>query len=264
MNRFFASFKGIQNEEVSLEESEAYHATHVMRLRVKDCVELLNGRGSRAKAEIIQIVRKEVRVRILESVQMPPPHCAITLYQAICKGKGMDLILQKAVELGAASIVPVLTEHCVVQLDEEDAESKADKWRVATLEAAKQCGAAWLPQIATPTRLTKLAAVIGKGKSDLWLVAALAPEAAHPRQWLKQYLSANKQFPKSIGYWVGPEGDFTRQELETLFQAGTKPITLGPLVLRAETAVFYGLSVIQYEAQWAQIEVENREIKPSL
>jgi 16S rRNA (uracil1498-N3)-methyltransferase len=186
----------------------------------------------------------------------------VTLLQAITKGKSMELIVQKATELGVARIVPILTSRTVPRLSAEDASSKAAKWRSIAIDAIKQCGSPWLPQIDQPIELARILAGFrrlpggsiaheprGIEQCDLSLVASLQPGSIPLRQCLSHQRSQRKleEALGSLAFWVGPEGDFTPQEYEAILGAGATPVSLGSRVLRAETAALYLLTVINYE-----------------
>ena len=134
----------------TLAGSEAHHARSVLRLQPGDRVTVFDGHGREATAEIGALDSDSVQLRILQTAIVPPLRARITLAQAIPKGKNMDLIVQKAVEIGAAQIFPLLSARTVVQLDAESAVQKQTKWQTVALEAAKQCGQNWLPQVHTP------------------------------------------------------------------------------------------------------------------
>jgi 16S rRNA (uracil1498-N3)-methyltransferase len=159
----------------------------------------------------------------------------------------MDLIVQKATELGVHRIVPILSERSVSQIEDDAAASKLEKWHATMVESIKQCGSTWLPMIEPPQPVQKFLAA-GE-KFDLSLVASLQSDARHPRQFFQNFASEKKRAPKSVCVWVGPEGDFTPAEMNVIRQAGALPMTLGPLVLRSETAAIYCLSILNYELQ---------------
>jgi len=138
-----------------------------------------------------------------------------------------------------------LSERVVTHLDDEKAETKARHWRTTAIEAIKQCGCAWLPHIDVPTTLKDF---LGRNEAfELSLVGSLQPGSQHPRHWFRKFARANGKPPGSVAVWVGPEGDFTADELAALQSAGVQPITLGRWVLRSETAATYCLSVLNYE-----------------
>jgi 16S rRNA (uracil1498-N3)-methyltransferase len=170
---------------------------------------------------------------------------AVTLAQALPKGPSMDAIVRKATEIGAAHIIPLETARTQVHLDADRSDKKIEKWQIAALEAAKQCGNPWLPKIAPVTKLERL---LGDcGAYELVLVASLQAGAQGFKAVLAAWMKAHGQGPRSVLWLVGPEGDFTAEEMEAVLAAGAVPVTLGPLVLRCETAAIYALSVLSYE-----------------
>ncbi len=217
---------------------EAHHATHVLRVMTGDTVNVFDGRGHEARARVAEITRTMVRLTILQHTSTPPLPCRITLAQAIPK-KNMDLIVQKATELGVAGIVPLISERTVVQLDEDS--KKVARWREVALEACKQCGNNWLPEIQAPQKAR--AFLDAPGDFDLKLIASLQTDSKP----LKQLLP-DKQ-ASTVLILIGPEGDFTPAELAAGTSAGCLPLSLGRLVLRAETAALYALSILHHELQ---------------
>ena len=161
----------------------------------------------------------------------------------------IESIIQKAVELGARRIVPLLTGHVVTQLGEKDSTNKRDKWQQVAIESIKQCGAAWLPKIEIP--MTPAQFLARREKFDLSLAGSLQTERRHPRECFREFEAKHGRLPQSIGVWIGPEGDFTFDELKAIQASGALPISLGRLVLRVETAAIYCLSILNYELQVA-------------
>jgi 16S rRNA (uracil1498-N3)-methyltransferase len=245
MHRFYISPEALQPDSLVIRDSEAHHCRNVLRLGPPDKVVLFNGRGSEITAEITSMDTTEVHFRKLHDAQTPPLRCRITLGQAIPKGKNMDLIVQKAVEIGAAEIAPILSDRTVVRLDEESAVSKQAKWQTVAIEAAKQCGQNWLPQVRTPQTLAQF--FQEHRRFDLQLIGSLQSDAVHLKKILEQFFTEHGERPTSVLMLVGPEGDFTPAEISLARRQGCQPITLGPIVLRVETASIYCLSVLSYE-----------------
>ena len=158
--------------------------------------------------------------------------------------------IQKSTELGVSRVVPLLSERVITQIDGDNSDTKTAHWRKVAIEAIKQCGSPWLPRIEPAVSLAELLA--RKEAFDVVLIASLQPGSRHPRVWFDQFRQRERREPKSACVWVGPEGDFTEGEVAAVMAAGAAPITLGPLVLRCETAATYCLSVINYEAQSGQ------------
>ena len=154
----------------------------------------------------------------------------------------MDLIIQKATELGASEIVPVLTERAVVRLKEDRGAGKQDRWEKIALNAAKQCGAAWLPKIA-PVQTLKDFLAARRAFGALFVCAL--DENARP---IGEAIQAIRARPvSSVGVLVGPEGDFSAAEMEFIRAVGAISVSLGGSVLRSETAAIYALSILRYE-----------------
>jgi 16S rRNA (uracil1498-N3)-methyltransferase len=256
-----------------LPQPEAHHARNVLRLGAGDRLVVFDGCGREATAEIIALDGRAVRLRLLQESRTPPLRARLSLAQAIPKGKNMDLIVQKAVEIGAAEIFPLLSERTVVHLDPESAAEKQSKWQTVALEAAKQCGQNWLPQVHLPRTPGDFFRKVEPGSAaavydrrspaageeaprsqsaaashDLRLIGSLQPGAMHLKQILADYRQAHDGVrPTRVLMLVGPEGDFTPAEIALARSHGCIPLTLGPIILRVETAAIYCLSILSYE-----------------
>ena len=247
MHRFFISPETWNAGTLSLAGPEAHHARNVLRMRVGEKIVLFNGRGHEITAEIVDLGVDEIVLRKLHEAETRPVQCRIVLGQAIPKGKNMDLIVQKAVEIGAAEIAPIISDRTIVQVDSDSAAQKQSKWQQVAVEAAKQCGQNWLPHVRAPRKLSKLFSALGDGSFDLQLIGSLQPGAQHLKKILADYSTEHQHRPRSVLMLVGPEGDFTPAELELARRHGCQPITLGPIILRVETAAIYCLSILSYE-----------------
>src|SRR5215472_5975579 len=150
MHRFYVSPEHWDSRALTLTGSEAHHARNVLRMQAGDKLVLFNGKGREFTAEIATFADDQIQLRKLHEAETAPLRCKIVLGQAIPKGKNMDLIVQKAVEIGAAEIAPLISERTIVALDPEEAAQKQAKWRQVAIEAAKQCGQNWLPEIEVP------------------------------------------------------------------------------------------------------------------
>ena len=245
MHRFYLAPESWNNDALILTGSEAHHCQNVLRLELGDKVVIFDGRGRELTAEISSAGASKIQLRKLHEAQTPPLRCRITLGQAIPKGKNMDLIVQKAVEIGAAEIAPILSDRTVVRLDEESAASKQAKWQTVAIEAAKQCGQNWLPEVKAPQTLPQF--FQEHRRFDLQLIGSLQSDAVHLKKILAEHLAEHGDRPASVLMLVGPEGDFTPAELSLARSQGCRPITLGPIVLRVETASIYCLSILSYE-----------------
>lgn len=233
--------------EIVLTPEESHHLVTVNRARLGDTVVAFNGRGAEWVCELAGDRRSGATLKVRSRQDTKPLPYELTLAQALPKGPGMDAIVRKATEIGAARIVPVESERTQVHFDGDRSEKKIEKWQTAALEAAKQCGNPFLPEIAPVTKVD--AVIAGAGEYDLRLIASLAPDATSLKPALAAYRAAHGVLPRKVLWLIGPEGDFSPAELAQAKAAGFTPITLGPLVLRCETAAVYALSIVSYELQ---------------
>jgi 16S rRNA (uracil1498-N3)-methyltransferase len=248
MHRFYISPENWNPDALALTESEAHHARDVLRLKRGEKVVLFNGCGRELTAEIIDPGSREIRLRKLHEAGTPPLRSRIVLGQAIPKGKNMDLIVQKAVEIGAAEIAPIISDRTVVQVDSESTVQKQAKWQQIAIEAAKQCGQNWLPRVHVPRKMAEFFETATSAAGfDLRLIGSLQPGAQHLKEILAEYSGEYHERPQNVLMLIGPEGDFTPAELALARRHGCRPITLGPIILRVETAAIYCLSVLSYE-----------------
>ena len=223
-------------DEAWLTGDEAKHLSQVLRIRAGETVTVFDGKGRRAEAVVGEVARDRAKLSLGPVVQTPAPKPSLTLALAIPKGKNMDLVVQKAVELGVSVIQPLITRRTIVQ----PGEGKAEKWRRVALEACKQCGLDHLPEVAEPLAFGDwLATRDGRG---LALIASLAL-GARP---MKEVVRATDD-SHAVTVLIGPEGDFTSDEMTAALAGGLHPVTLGANVLRAETAALFCLSALRYE-----------------
>jgi len=230
--------------ELTLSAGESHHLVVVNRARRGDPVVAFDGCGREWMCELFRDSKNAAVLRVLSTRQAAPPlPCEITLAQALPKGSAMDAIVRKATEIGAARIVPLESERTQVHFDGGREDKKTDKWRVAALEAAKQCGNPWLPEIAPVQNAT--AFMRAAADYDLRLIASLSPNARTLKTILADF--ASRPAPKKALWLIGPEGDFSPAEMSVAAECGFAPVTLGPLVLRCETAAIYALSILSHE-----------------
>jgi 16S rRNA (uracil1498-N3)-methyltransferase len=226
-----------------LSGDEARHLTRVLRIRAGAEVTVFDGCGRAATATVRSTAKDQVVLELGHTITTPTSRPAVTLAQAIPKQKNMDLIVQKAVELGVCTIQPLITHHTIVQ----PGEGKADKWRRIALEACKQCGQNNVPKIHDPMPLSQWLTSHSCGEDTLPLIASLTPGAQPLRHWLQ-----NIPRPTHATWLVGPEGDFSPDETEAALSRGFLPASLGSIVLRVETATLFGLSALAYEFGYSE------------
>jgi 16S rRNA (uracil1498-N3)-methyltransferase len=245
MHRFYIAPGNTATDKLELTGGEAHHAARVLRVRPGEEVQVLNGAGFRWLCTVSSVHRDSVSLEVIRKEEVPAAACEVTLVQAIPKGKIVESIIQKATELGARRVVPILSERVVTHLDDDSAQDKQEKWQQVAIEAVKQCGAGWLPEVQKPVTPSEFLAQ--KPIFDLSLVASLRPGSRAPRHVFSAWQSEHGRQPGSVAVWVGPEGDFSSAEYDLIEESGARPISLGSLVLRVETAAIYCLSVIHHE-----------------
>jgi 16S rRNA (uracil1498-N3)-methyltransferase len=234
---------------VELSATESHHLVAVNRAQAGDTVTVFDGRGTEWICTLAGPDKRAARLQVRFAQKIKPLPYGITLGQALPKGGFMDAIVRKATELGVSRIVPLESERTQVHLDGERSDRKIEKWQTAALEAAKQCGNSWLPEIAP---VQPAGAFIDRARGyDLKLIASLRPGAKSLPAVLAAFRAgrASEVNPVSAVWLIGPEGDFSQAEINQAIGAGFEPVTLGPLVLRCETAAVYAISVLSYELQ---------------
>ena len=248
MNRYYLSpeeWEGgdgsTQSSVLTLRGDEAKHCVRVMRANVGEEILVFDGFGRSAKCRIQSLSRQALQCEVLEVYEdRPVPH-PIVLCQAIPKGGNMEWIVQKSVELGVAQIQPLITEHTVAR--PESLRKKQAKWQRIALEACKQCGQNVLPQIAEPLKWDDwLMACRANQTYDTAFVAALDPRAQHLGKLLETSPIKGK-----VALLIGPEGDLSKREYQSAYDAGFQPISFGTIIMRVETAALYGMSILQHE-----------------
>ncbi len=231
--------------EITLSPDESHHLVTVNRAPLGATVVAFDGKGSEWICELADADRRAARLKVRFAQKAKPMPWRITLGQALPLGGAMDSIVRKATEIGVSMIVPLESERTQVRLDADRSDRKIEKWQTAALEAAKQCGNPWLPEIGP---VTPAAAFMAGAKGyDLKLIASLQPGAKTLKSVLEQFRAARDRKPTNVLWLIGPEGDFTPAEMSQSSASGFEPITLGPLVLRCETAAVYAISVLSYE-----------------
>lgn len=237
MSRFYVPASRWSHDKALLDETEGRHAVEVLRLKVGNEVTLFDGAGRTARARLARVGKKLVEAEILACDFTPKSASETILYQAIPKGKLFEWILEKAVELGVSRVVPLLTERTVVSLDEKESARKREKWERVVIEACKQCGQNWMPEVCVAQTLPR---VLNSPLAGISIVASLHPGAVLLREALPSPLVSD------ASVWIGPEGDFTPLEMERIVQWGARPVTLGKIILRVETAAMYCMSVLSH------------------
>ena len=225
------------NGEALLPAEEAKHALKVLRLGPGDEVCAMDGAGGRWRGEIVEISDGTVRVRLLEALPANEAPVRVTVYEGLPKADKLDIIAQKLTELGAAALVPVKMERCVVKLDGKDGMKRRERLEKIAREAAKQCRRGRAPEIAEP--LTWRQALARMAAHDLLLIPWEDAEGTRMKD-------AQQALPQArdIGIVIGPEGGMSEEEVRALADIGGRTVTLGPRILRTETAAVVSAALV--------------------
>jgi 16S rRNA (uracil1498-N3)-methyltransferase len=230
-HRFFTPFQKTDQKVILEDGDEFQHLSKVLRLKEGDAVELINGQGVLAHA-VVQEIRKASAVIALHEVSCVPRHAAvkITLACAIPKRAKFETIIEKCTELGVDRIVPLMTERTEFFLDGERADKKSGRFARVAINAAKQCKRVWFPEISEPMVFMTAIKELSSPHAGLFI-----PWLEGERITLDQAL-AEKAGMKEFVFFIGPEGDFTADEVGAALKAGALPVSLGETVLKVDTA----------------------------
>lgn len=249
MRRFFVEEKNIKENRVAIKGDEARHIAQVLRLKEGDRIKVFTGKGREYLIEIREARKKEVIGNILLETELKTePKVSITLVQGIPKSNKMDFIVQKTTELGVKRIVPVITQRTIVKLDKEKARARRSRWQRIVKEAAKQSGRAIIPKVDEITTFIQSLGIINK--EGLNLIPWEEEESTSLKEVLRPITAGT---PTAVGVgspitvFIGPEGGFTPEEAGAAKERGAIPVSLGPRLLRTETAGLATLAMILYE-----------------
>lgn len=232
MHRFYLPPPASCGSEFELLEADARHALSVLRIRVGEPVTVMDGAGAEVVCEVVAVAKRSVKLRAMSRRIYSRPPARVTVAQAIAKTQAMDGVVHRAVELGCAAVVPLLGERSVSRPREAD--EKGKRWRSIAIEAVKQCGAPWLAEIEAPVKPVEFARRLSN--FDLAILASLAPGARPVRAVIEERFRNLGRSLETVAVLVGPEGDFSTAEHDALVAGGAAPVSLGPWVLRVETA----------------------------
>ena len=237
MHCFYIEAPGAVGEMAALLPDEARHASRVLRMQPGDEVCAMDSAGGRFRAEIAEIDASGVRVKLTGALDSHEAAVRVTVYQGVPKADKLDFIVQKLTELGAASLAPVKMSRCVVKLDEKDGKKRRERLERIAREAAKQCNRGLSPTVCEPMGWTQaLRAMAGH---DLLLVPW--EDARGTR--LKDVF-ARRPRAASVGIVIGPEGGMSAEEVDAMRAIGAIPVTLGPRILRTETAAVVSAALV--------------------
>lgn len=238
MNRFFVNAGNIKNNKAYFEKDQVHHIVDVLRIRPNEKIIFFDGTGNEYAGLLRQDKKGKLFADILEKkqiVQFSPVR--ITLCQAIPKKDKMDLIVEKATELNVDTIIPVVTDRCLVQKTEGVSEHRMARWEKIAVEASKQCGRLTVPVITKPKPLLDVLRE-APASYELTVFATLSGKRINPRDLLDTNPCS------SIIVFIGPEGDFSEREIRLAQDLGLAPVNLFPITLKVETASLFILSIL--------------------
>lgn len=226
---------------IKITGSDAHHLMHVMRAKAGQLVTVVDDNGQVAAMEMVAFSDSAVTLQLKEHLAADTESpLKIMLAQCLLKADKMDMVVQKAVELGAVGVIPISSQNCVARYDAKKGAARKDRWQKIADEAAKQCGRTALLKVRPIVTLGQFIADMQATDSSLVFFYENENE-----QSAKEYLRSLKA--KQIVLLVGPEGGFSLDEAKLIEDAGGKSVTLGPRILRAETAALTAIAVTQYE-----------------
>lgn len=240
MHRLLVDTASLESEAPVLSSEAAAHL-RVVRPKLGERVELFDGKGRTREYAVTASGRGFVLVAAAPVVEFPRPP-AMTLFACVTKGSRWDWTIEKATELGVTRIVPVVSARTIVRIADGEREAKRSRWERVAADAARQSDAKWLPEVLAPMPFAESLALV---RGTECFVGALVTPPAVP---VAEAVRRRSELEPAI--YVGPEGDFSPEELQALLEIAT-PVSFGSTILRAETAAIYGVSALK-----AQLEIK--------
>jgi len=241
MSRFYVSPESVKDKKIYVEKKESHHIIDVMRLQEGDSVTAFDGAGKEYEGRIAAIKNKKVIIDIFraKTVDKKLP-VSVSIAQAMPKKGKMDLIIQKVTELGVDEIFPVESSRTVVKTKTERSRHKIERWQKIAIEASKQCGRTELPKVQDITYFDEMLACMDR--YDLTIMPCLSEGTITLKSALKDIKRPNK-----VLVIIGPEGDFSKEEIKKASEKGAVLVTLGELILKSDTAAIATISVLNHE-----------------
>lgn len=244
MAKFFVNPENVKENEILITGSDVKHIKNVLRLSEGKEITINDGQGHDYECIIKQIDRDVISAQIVEKKDAnSEPPLSTVLFQSLIKGEKMEFVIQKSIEIGVTTIIPMITDRCVVKLETpKKQQSKLERWQKIAESAAKQSKRGIIPQILAPMTYKEAIAYACRD-----LEKSCIPFENEHSHYLKRFLSG--EMPSSIGIFIGPEGGFTDEEAAYAMQHHISPVTLGKRILRSETAGLVTLANIMYEVE---------------
>jgi 16S rRNA (uracil1498-N3)-methyltransferase len=240
-NRFFIAASDIEGDQVRLSREQSHQISHVLRLQTGDAITVLDGSGQEYDVTLTAVNSAETVGQITTQRRAAgEPTVEVTLFQSLLAREKFEWVLQKATEVGVAQVAPVLTERSLVRVKRME-DNKLDRWRRIVAEAAEQSHRGRIPKLDQVCTFPE--AMVRLRDFDRCLIAAPFQQAAALRDTLRGLGGTES----SIALLIGPEGGFTPEEVAQAVETGAVPISLGPRVLRTETAAVVAAALVLYE-----------------
>lgn len=244
MQRFFVTPDQVGEDKIRIQGSDVNHMKNVLRMRPGEEVMVSDGNNRQYRCRVEDYPDGEAVLAILEAglvdTELPS---RIYLFQGLPKQEKMELIVQKAVELGVCQVIPVQTRRCVVKLDAKKAAKKVQRWQQIAESAAKQAGRGYIPAVSEVMTFQEALAF-----SETLDIRLIPYELADGMEGTRKILDGIRP-GQSVGIFIGPEGGFEKEEVGRAVEAGAMPITLGKRILRTETAGIAVLSILMYRLE---------------
>lgn len=244
MHHFFVTPQQISGDKIRIEGGDVNHMKNVLRMKLHEKAEISDGESRTYLCEVEAYEEDVAVLHILEEMEADTePASKLYLFQGLPKSDKMELIVQKAVELGVYQVIPVAMKRSVVRLDDKKASKKADRWNSIAESAAKQAGRSRIPEVTMPLSYNE-ALKMAEELDVTLLPYELAGGMEVTREVIRQIKSG-----QSVGIFIGPEGGFEPEEVDAAVSMGAKVITLGRRILRTETAGLATLAVLMFELE---------------
>ena len=244
MHHFFVTPQQISGDKIRIEGGDVNHMKNVLRMKLHEKAEISDGESRTYLCEVEAYEEDVAVLHILEEMEADTePASKLYLFQGLPKSDKMELIVQKAVELGVYQVIPVAMKRSVVRLDDKKAAKKVERWGEIARSAAKQSGRGIVPKVGGLLKYDE--ALMLSKELD---VVMIPYELAEGMERTKQIMESVKP-GQSVGIFIGPEGGFEKEEVEQAKEAGASEITLGKRILRTETAGLTALSILMYHLE---------------
>jgi len=242
MSIFYVKNEQINENKAIIAGEDVKHIRDVLRHKVGDNIYICDEEGKKYLTQILSFSKELIELKVLNPLtDTSEPNIKVTLYQGMPKADKLEFIIQKCTELGVSEVVPVMTERVIVKLDEKNINNKLERWNRIALEASKQSGRQKIPEVKKPINLKNLVENIPK--YDILLL----PYECEKEVTIKSALKNIDKNCKNIAILIGPEGGFSEEEVEILSDTNVRKVTLGPRILRTETAGIATLTIVLYE-----------------